>query len=77
MVGGAGSGLSNPGFNDTEVTALAVSGSDLYVGGTFIMAGDVAATNIAKWDGIRIGRRWSSGFNANAECAGDIKQHTL
>jgi hypothetical protein len=59
-----GSGVSSGRFNDTEVTALAVSGTDLYVGGTFIMAGDVAATNIAKWDGSN----WSalgSGFNAN------------
>jgi hypothetical protein len=46
-----GSGVSSGRFNDTSVTALAVSGSDLYVGGTFITAGDIAATNIAKWDG--------------------------
>ena len=51
-----GAGLSSGRFNDTEVTALAVSGGDLYVGGVFITAGDVAATNIAKWDGSN----WSS-----------------
>jgi hypothetical protein len=58
-----GLGVSSGRFNDTEVTALAVSGTDLYVGGVFITAGDVAATNIAKWDGTN----WSalgSGMNA-------------
>ena len=34
-----------------EVSALAVSGSDLYAGGHFTTAGDSAATNIAKWNG--------------------------
>jgi len=33
------------------VSALAVSGSDLYAGGVFTTAGGVSATNIAKWDG--------------------------
>ncbi len=33
------------------VSALAVSGSDLYAGGSFTTAGAIAATNIAKWDG--------------------------
>jgi hypothetical protein len=36
---------------DGPVTALAISGSDLYVGGVFSMVGDVSASNIAKWDG--------------------------
>jgi hypothetical protein len=57
-----GSGVSSGRFNDTSVTALAVSGTDLYVGGTFITAGDIGATNIAKWDGTN----WSalgSGMN--------------
>src|SRR2546425_1285513 len=35
------------------VVALAVSGSDLYVGGGFTTAGGSAATNIAKWNGSR------------------------
>src|SRR5207244_2479119 len=34
-----------------SVNALAVSGSDLYAGGSFTNAGGVAATNIAKWNG--------------------------
>jgi len=45
------------------VLALVVSGSDLYVGGSFTAAGGVAATNIAKWDG----NQWSalgSGVNS-------------
>src|SRR5438128_1398195 len=33
------------------VCALAVSGSDLYAGGHFTVAGGSAATNIAKWNG--------------------------
>ncbi|MGH7869616.1 MAG: hypothetical protein ACREP9_18810, partial [Candidatus Dormibacteraceae bacterium] len=44
------------------VYALAVSGSDLYVGGIFTTAGGIAATNIAKWDGSS----WSAlGSGAN------------
>ena len=33
------------------MVALAVSGSNLYVGGVFTKAGGIAATNIAKWNG--------------------------
>ncbi|HOA59899.1 MAG: hypothetical protein KA191_03525 [Verrucomicrobia bacterium] len=35
----------------TMVYALAVSGTDLYVGGRFTMADDVPADHIARWDG--------------------------
>ena len=47
------SGVSAPGdpYSGGRVSALAVSGSDLYAGGYFKMAGGVAATNIAKWNG--------------------------
>lgn len=38
-------------FDDGGVAALAAQGNDLYVGGQFVYAGDVFATNIAKWDG--------------------------
>jgi hypothetical protein len=47
-----------------SVNALAVSGTNLYVGGVFTRAGDIAATNVAKWDGSS----WSalgSGMNSN------------
>ncbi|GEP45366.1 beta strand repeat-containing protein [Brevifollis gellanilyticus] len=50
-----GSGLSNPVFN-TEVTSLAVSGTTLYAGGNFSMAGGVPVNGMAKWDGSA----WSS-----------------
>lgn len=33
------------------VNAVAVSGSNVYVGGSFTRAGSVNATNIAKWNG--------------------------
>lgn len=38
------------------VTAIAVSGNDVYVGGQFISAGGVIVNNIAKWDGTN----WSA-----------------
>jgi hypothetical protein len=36
---------------NSNVSALAVSGSDLYVGGSFTTAGGIAAKSIAKWNG--------------------------
>ena len=53
----------SPGMNDI-VYALAVSGTDLYVGGKFTTAGGVSANRIAKWDGST----WSalgSGMNGS------------
>jgi hypothetical protein len=38
------------------VNALAVAGSDLYVGGAFTSASSVAANRVAKWDGLN----WSA-----------------
>lgn len=38
-----------PGVNST-VAAVAVSGDDVYVGGTFTAAGSISATNIARWN---------------------------
>lgn len=40
-----GEGLSGP------VHAIAVSGTNVYVGGEFTLAGGVAASRVAKWDG--------------------------
>ncbi len=34
-----------------RVKAIAVSGSDIYVGGYFDKAGSLVVNNIAKWDG--------------------------
>ncbi|MBK8068475.1 MAG: hypothetical protein IPK27_12865 [Rhodanobacteraceae bacterium] len=49
---GDGIGLSSSvGFNVSEVKALAVAGTDLYVGGLFTYAGGVPVKNIARWDG--------------------------
>ncbi len=46
---------SEPGYS-VEGSAMAVSGTDLYVGGRFTRAGGGAANHIAKWDGST----WSS-----------------
>jgi hypothetical protein len=47
-----GSGWSALGLGINGITdALAVSGSDLYAGGSFTTAGGIAANFIAKWDG--------------------------
>jgi hypothetical protein len=46
-----GQGLAGSTIYQPWVTALAVSGPDLYVGGSFTNAGGIAATNIAKWNG--------------------------
>src|SRR5881394_1589075 len=45
-----------PGVNGRVRTAVADSSGNLYVGGGFTIAGDVFATNIAKWDGSK----WSA-----------------
>ncbi|MFQ5603781.1 MAG: T9SS type A sorting domain-containing protein [bacterium] len=55
------------GVNGT-VLAMAVNGTDLYIGGSFTMVGSVAANNIAKWDGTNwtsIGSGVNNGTNGN------------
>ena len=57
-----GPGVSSVSYAGAWVSALAISGNDLYVGGNFTAAGGLAATNIAKWNGSE----WStlaSGMN--------------
>lgn len=44
-----------PGVEGT-ISAMAVSGNDVYVGGKFLRIGGVVATNVAKWDGTN----WSA-----------------
>jgi hypothetical protein len=61
-----GSGISTTTFPPFPVTALAVSGTNLYAGGNFTAAGGVPAIRIAKWDG----NAWSalgSGMNSDID----------
>ena len=46
-----GSGVSGGGRGGPTVNALTVSGTTLYAGGDFTMAGGSVATNIAQWNG--------------------------
>lgn len=49
-----GEGVSDgTGFTGTAVTAIAVDGTDVYVGGNFQTAGGLPANGIAKWDGVK------------------------
>ncbi len=45
-----GQGITYPGQSSAPVTALASSGSDLFVGGTFRQAGDKPSFSIARWN---------------------------
>ena len=51
-----GTGIIGNGVNFSTVYDLAVSGSDLYVGGIFTQAGGLPANNVARWNGSA----WSS-----------------
>lgn len=44
---------------DGQVYAIAIHGTDVYVGGEFTQAGSVPALNVARWDGSN-GRRWGA-----------------
>ena len=48
---GSGVDAPDPPFYGGDVLALAVSGTNLYVGGVITTAGSIAANSIAKWDG--------------------------
>ena len=78
-----GSGISSGSYTPAVVNALAVSGTNLYVGGCFGAAGGASATNIAKWDGSTwsalgsgiigiVAWGWSLGVNALAIRGGDV-----
>jgi hypothetical protein len=59
--GWRGLGAGAPNGTNSSVAALVVSGTTLYVGGSFILAGGLVANGVAKWDGTS----WStlgSGF---------------
>ena len=70
-----GSDASGDGALDWRVNALAVSGSDLYVGGAFTDASGIpGADNIARWDGSA----WSAlGSDASGEAALDGSVYAL
>jgi hypothetical protein len=62
-----GSGMRGGPNNQTVVSALAVSGGDLYAGGGFTVAGGSAANYIAKWNGSSwssLGSGLDGGFNS-------------
>jgi trimeric autotransporter adhesin len=46
-----GSGVWSSGSATSKAYAIAISGSDVYVGGTFENAGADVANNVARWDG--------------------------
>jgi len=45
-----GNGLRRSSTSSGSVRSLAIAGSDLFAGGDFRFAGDITATNIARWD---------------------------
>ncbi|HET6261703.1 MAG TPA: hypothetical protein VFG99_05630, partial [Chloroflexia bacterium] len=58
-------GLSKPqsGQFSSSVSALAANGSNVYVGGSFTAAGEVKASNIARWNGTNSWYPLGSGMN--------------
>lgn len=51
---------------DGFVNAIAISGTDVYAGGSFASAGGSPANNIAKWDGVR----WTALMSGTANGVG-------
>jgi len=62
-----GTGTAN-GVTGINVNALAVSGTDVYVGGSFTQAGGIAANLVAKWNGTS----WSSLGTGMANGTGNV-----
>ncbi|GAB5521923.1 MAG: hypothetical protein RhofKO_41740 [Rhodothermales bacterium] len=74
MADGWQEGFGNPGLN-SSVSAIAVVGSDVYVGGGFTNAGGVAADRIARWDGSQwhaLGAGVNSSVSAIAVAGSDV-----
>jgi hypothetical protein len=63
-----GSGVAS-GYFTTQVSALAVNGSNLYAGGDFRTANGVTVNNIARWNGS-VWNALGSGMNTNG---GDVR----
>jgi hypothetical protein len=63
------------GVAGTSVNALVVIGTDLYVGGAFSFVGNVAAINVARWDGVS----WSplGSPTQNGVTGGQVKAFTV
>ena len=55
------------------VRAMAVSGSNVYVGGNFYTAGGFRANNVARWDGTA----WSSLGTGAANGVGSVTSNVL
>jgi hypothetical protein len=51
-----------------QVTALAVNGNDLYVGGAFRTAGNASEAHVARWDGVG----WSALGDGLGRFYGDV-----
>jgi hypothetical protein len=67
-----GGGMNDPDY-PAQVSALAVDGPHLYVGGAFSSAGSVSAGNIARWDGAS----WSALGDGLERFYGDLPVTTL
>jgi hypothetical protein len=63
-----GSGIAKEQFY-VNISAMALSGDDLFVAGSFDHAGGVPATNFAKWDGTRWSQIGSEILGLNAVSA--------
>ncbi len=67
-----GNGVDDPNYPPI-VSALTVSGTDLYVGGAFTLAGGVTVNHVAKWDGAN----WSALGGGLERFFGDVPVSAL